>query len=96
MRTPIEVAENETIYKTCSLGYAEMPLDNTNPDLVNLEQTINLSDYALYRAKENGRNCAAHISLKKRVESEDDFIKSIVKLSKQNKVENEYIKVEFI
>ncbi len=96
MRTPIEVAENETIYKTCSLGYAEMPLDNTNPDLVNLEQTINLSDYALYRAKENGRNCAAHISLKKRVESEDDFIRSIVKLSKQNKVENKYIKVEFI
>ncbi|HEX9061607.1 MAG TPA: sensor domain-containing diguanylate cyclase, partial [Clostridia bacterium] len=48
--TPIGVSENETIHKTCSLGYVEMPLDITNPNLLNLEQMINISDYALYCA----------------------------------------------
>ena len=93
--TPIKVSENETIYKTCSIGYVEMPLDMTTPDLLNLEQMINISDYALYCAKENGRNCAAHFKLLKPVGTEDELKKYLVNLSKATKLNEEYFTIEF-
>jgi diguanylate cyclase (GGDEF)-like protein len=95
-KTPIRIADNEIIHKTCSLGYTEMPLDNVNPGLLNLEQMINLSDYALYRAKEAGRNCAAHLVINKRLVTKDDFIKCMTNPSKTTKVNEEYLKIEFI
>ncbi|MDP4180019.1 MAG: AAA family ATPase [Bacillota bacterium] len=94
--TAIEVAENETIHKTCSLGYVEMPLDITNPYLLNLEQVINISDYALYCAKENGRNCAAHFRLIKQIGSENDIKNYLTNLSKTTKLNEEYFKIEFV
>ncbi|WP_207642419.1 diguanylate cyclase [Pseudobacteroides cellulosolvens] len=94
--TPIKVSENATIYKTCSLGYLEMPLALSNPDLLNMEQMINISDYALYQAKENGRNCAAHFKIIKQIENEEEIRNYLVRLTKTTKLDEEYFKIEFI
>lgn len=94
--TPIKVSENVTIKKTCSIGYVEMPIDITNPELLNLEQTINLSDYALYCAKENGRNCAAHFKLIKEIGKNNELKKYLTNLSKATKLNEEYFKIEFL
>jgi diguanylate cyclase (GGDEF)-like protein len=94
--TPMVVSDNVTIYKTCSLGYVKMPLDISNPEFLTLEQMINLSDYALYCAKENGRNCAAYFTLKKQVGTDDDFKKYLMNLSKNAKLNNDYFEIEYI
>ncbi|MDP4180018.1 MAG: AAA family ATPase [Bacillota bacterium] len=94
--TAIEVAENETIHKTCSLGYVEIPLDITAPQLLTLEQMINISDYALYCAKENGRNCAAHFKIIKHEGLDNDIKKYLANLSRNTKLKEEYFKIEFI
>jgi len=88
--TPIKVSENEKIHKTCSLGCVEMPLDINAPDLLNMEQMINLSDYALYYAKENGRNCAAYFKLTKHPENTDDIKNYLINLSKSDELNTEY------
>ncbi|NLD47246.1 MAG: AAA family ATPase [Clostridiaceae bacterium] len=95
-KLPINISENETIYKTCSLGYVEMPLDITNTELLDLEQTINLSDYALYCAKEHGRNCAAHFKLVRQVGLSEEHKKYLVNLSKTTKLNEEYYKIVYI
>lgn len=93
--TPLKLSANQTIYKTCSLGYVKMPLDISNPDLLNLEQTINLSDYALYCAKENGRNCAAHFQLKRQVGKNEELKKDLVNLSRTSKINQDLFTIEF-
>lgn len=95
-KTPMRVAENKTINKTCSLGYAEIPLDITNPKLLNMEQMINISDYALYCAKENGRNCAAQFKLVKQIGTQEDIKNYLTNLSKSTKLNEEYFEIEFI
>ncbi|HEX3027710.1 MAG TPA: sensor domain-containing diguanylate cyclase, partial [Clostridia bacterium] len=94
--TPMLVSEGKTIYKTCSIGYAQMPLDITNPGLLNLEQMINISDYALYCAKGNGRNCAAHFQLTKPISAGDDLKGYLVNLSRDTKLEEEYFNIKYI
>nr|WP_245532880.1 GGDEF domain-containing protein [Acetivibrio clariflavus] len=94
--TPIKISENQVIYKTCSLGYSEMPLLLNNPGLFNLEHMINLSDYAMYRAKENGRNCAAQFKLVQQEGKGEEIKNYLVNLSKCDKVNEEYFNIEFI
>ena len=94
--TPLQVSEGKTIYKTCSLGYAEMPLYMSNPGLLNLEQMINISDYALYCAKENGRNCAARFQLIKPVSAGDDLKRYLMNLSRETKLDEEYFRIDYI
>lgn len=94
--TPIRISENQVIYKTCSLGYAEMPLFINNPGLFNLQQMINLSDYAMYRAKENGRNCAAQFKLIRQEGKGEEIKKYLVNLSRCDKINEEYFNIEFI
>ncbi|MBN2441347.1 MAG: AAA family ATPase [Spirochaetales bacterium] len=95
--TPLKVFENKIIYKTCSLGSVIMPFDKYNPELLNLEQTINLSDYALYLAKENGRDCAAHIQIKNQDNGNKDSIKHyLTSLSKNTEINYDYIEIKFI
>lgn len=53
-----------------------------------------LSDYALYCAKEYGRNCAAKFTLKKQVEKDENFIKYLMNLSRT--MQKEYFDIEFI
>lgn len=95
-KTPLKVSEERTIYKTCSLGYVQMPLYSTNPALLSLEQMINISDYALYCAKENGRNCAAHFQLIKPISAGDDFKRYLMNLSRETKLNKEYFRIDYI
>ena len=94
--TPIKISESETITKTCSLGYTKMPLDLCCTDLLNMEQTINLSDYALYSAKENGRNCAAHFKLVKQPGKNEDIYNYLINLSRYVKLNEELFKIDYI
>jgi diguanylate cyclase (GGDEF)-like protein len=93
---PIPVLEDKTINKTCSLGYAQIPLDITDPTLFSLEQMINMADYALYCAKENGRNCAAHFKLIKHISAEDDLKKRLMNLSRNTKLNEEYFEIDYV
>jgi len=90
---PLKVSHDENIYKTCSVGFVEMPLDGSNPDFLNLEQMINLSDYALYCAKENGRNCAAQFELVKQTETDENVKQLLRNLSKRTRVNHEYFNI---
>jgi histidine kinase len=92
--TPIKVSEDKIIHKTCSLGCVEMPLVPSTPDLLNMEQMVNLSDYALYYAKEHGRNCAAHFKLIKEPENTENIKKSLINLSRSNEFNNEYFNMD--
>jgi diguanylate cyclase (GGDEF)-like protein len=56
--TEFKVSETETIRKTCSLGFTELPFFRTVPDALTLEQTLEIADHALYHAKSSGRNQA--------------------------------------
>lgn len=42
--------------KTCSIGFACMPFTQQEPDILNLEQVIELADHGLYMAKNGGRD----------------------------------------
>lgn len=93
---PIRVSDETTIYKTCSIGYCMMPIHNRAPDLLNLEQTINISDFAMYLAKEKGRNRAARISIKQQNIPSLDCKEYLQKLNKNDSVREEFIDVSFI
>jgi diguanylate cyclase (GGDEF)-like protein len=93
--TPIEVADNKTIFKTCSLGFVMVPTNTTMIELLTLEQTINLSDYALYCAKENGRNCAAQFKVKPQEKNDTAFRTYLLNISKCTPVNNNYIEIQY-
>ncbi len=94
--TYVTISDDKIISKTCSIGCALMPLDISDPAFLSLEQMINISDYALYCAKENGRNCAAHFQLTKPISTSDDMKKCLVNLSRDTKLDEEYFKVDYI
>jgi diguanylate cyclase (GGDEF)-like protein len=48
----------ETIYRTCSLGWAAFPWYPDNPRAVRYEEVLTLADRGLNRAKQAGKNCA--------------------------------------
>ncbi|MBN2739027.1 MAG: AAA family ATPase [Spirochaetales bacterium] len=95
-QTPVNLDNNHCIYKTCSLGYTELPCDQNMPEILSLEQTINLSDYALYLAKEHGRNRAAHLQVKKQSKIDDNLLEYLRTLSKGSIINEEYIDINFI
>jgi diguanylate cyclase (GGDEF)-like protein len=51
-------ASEETIYRTCSLGWAAFPWFPENPRAVGYEEVLTLADRGLNRAKHSGKNCA--------------------------------------
>ena len=89
----LPLPNNQTISKTCSIGYAQMPFHFCQPDLLSLEQTINLSDFALYMAKENGRNQAVCIELNMKTPMDAQFKHYLFNLSKNSKLKKEYIQI---
>lgn len=88
--------DNMVIHKTCSIGCSKIPLTSNHPKLLNLEHTINLSDFALYMAKENGRNKAAHIELRNNIVLDQEIKQYLITLSKNIPVNEKYILLEFV
>lgn len=60
--TPIEVGgAGETIYRTCSLGWAAFPWSLDNPRANTYEEVLTLADRGLHQAKGLGKNRAVGI-----------------------------------
>ena len=57
--TPFKVTNlNETICRTCSIGWAAFPWLSTQSEIVNYEEVLNFADRALGEAKRAGKNRA--------------------------------------
>jgi len=95
-KTALNLFDNKTIYRTCSIGCTKIPIYKNAPGFLTLEQTINLCDYALYLAKENGRDCAAYIKLKEQDNINEDIKQYLINLSKNIKINYDFIDIEFI
>jgi diguanylate cyclase (GGDEF)-like protein len=96
-KTPIELVDKRIIYRTCSVGCVCLPFVASLPEALTLEETINLSDLAMYMAKENGRNRAIHINLQNTDQCSNDQLKDYVKnLARGSKVDKRYISVDEI
>ena len=53
---PFTLPGGESLKVTCSIGYTEYPFLPGAPDRVDWELLVNLADYAMYAAKEAGRD----------------------------------------
>ena len=47
---------DDTVRRTCSVGYAPFPFHGDEPERLSFEQVVMLADLALYQAKQTGRN----------------------------------------
>ena len=57
--TPFAVGgSGETMYRTCSLGWAAFPWFPDNPRAVSYEEVLTLADRGLHQAKQSGKNRA--------------------------------------
>ena len=92
-QTRLTLPNSQSIVKTCSIGYTQLPLFFCQPDLLNLEQTINLSDYALYRAKENGRDQAMRLDISTKTPMDEAFQAYLTSLSKNSEYNEAFIRV---
>lgn len=60
--TPIGLgASGETMYRTCSLGWAAFPWCPDNPRAISYEEVLTLADRGLHKAKQLGKNRAVGI-----------------------------------
>lgn len=59
-QTPFIVA-NQSINVTCSIGYCTYPFFQNNINSLSWEHAVQLADKALYKAKEDGRDCVVGI-----------------------------------
>lgn len=60
--TPISLGgSGETMYRTCSLGWAAFPWSLENPRAVSYEEVLTLADRGLRQAKQSGKNRAVGI-----------------------------------
>jgi hypothetical protein len=67
------------------------------PDILNFEQTINICDFALYQAKEHGRDCSVHISLATSdCKNIDELKKYLTTLTKESVINNNFISIKYI
>ncbi len=93
---PVKVSEDTTILRTCSVGYAQIPFSKDDPGLLTLEQTIKLSDCAMYIAKHNGRNRAVAVSAKEGCVADDAVRQRLRTLSGGSDVIGEHLVVKQI
>jgi diguanylate cyclase (GGDEF)-like protein len=59
--TPFSLGSGETIYRTCSLGWAAFPWFTENPRAISYEEVLTLADRGLHQAKLLGKNRAVGI-----------------------------------
>ena len=53
---PFKLSNNQSLYKTCSIGWAPYPWSEQAYEMVAADDVIELADFAMYRAKALGRN----------------------------------------
>ncbi|KNY29772.1 protein kinase domain-containing protein [Pseudobacteroides cellulosolvens] len=95
--TPLELPEGKKIYITCSIGCTYLPFEPEISDLFTLEQTINISDFAMYKAKEKGRNRAVHVNLQNLNNLSREEIKTyLANLKRNSDVDDKFITIEEI
>jgi diguanylate cyclase (GGDEF)-like protein len=61
-KEPFDIETGTPLARTCSVGFATFPFYPDSPATVPLDTVIELTDLALYRAKETGRNRAVGVS----------------------------------
>jgi diguanylate cyclase (GGDEF)-like protein len=93
---PHEVTPGTTIFKTCSIGCAKLPAVASRPDMLDLDQIINICDYALYMAKERGRNRAIQLDIINDDNLDDEKHKYLSTLSKNSPLDESCISLEEI
>lgn len=79
---------------TCSAGYTKLPFVDLSPDLFSLEQIINFADYALYKAKENGRNRAYSICLSNTDNISEEALAYVADLTKDSEYRKDLIQLK--
>ncbi len=96
-KNPTKLPNDMEITKTCSIGFTSLPLDTNFTELLSLEQTINLCDFALYKAKQSGKDCAIYISLKKVNDIKQDNLKSyLTNLTQDNCFNDKFFNLKYI
>ncbi len=92
-----EVVSGVRYDQRVSVGCSTLPLDERFPELLNLEQTISVCDYALSIAKEGGMNRAAVVSLAAAPELRFDEARNCLRrFLADHRVESEYLRVAVV
>lgn len=84
------------LYHVCWIRHCSLALHTGAPDLLHLEQTINVSDFAMYLAKENGRSRTARISIQPQSNPSLECKEYLQKLSKNDSVREDFIAVSYL
>ena len=92
----ISLDEGRVIRRTCSIGYTQVPFCQEAPELLTLEQTIRLSDYAMYVAKQSGRDRAVHVSLKPGRKADDALRSRLLALAQDSSLTPDLIELRHV
>jgi diguanylate cyclase (GGDEF)-like protein len=91
--SPLKLFNDKTISKTCSLGFAQLPFNREMPDFLTLEQSILLVDFALYTAKETGRNRAVFLKIRENAPCDEKMKKDLITISKDSPIDDKYFEL---
>lgn len=94
--TPITLNDDRAIYRTCSIGYTHIPFSGAAPESLSLEQTIRLSDVAMYVAKQSGRDRAVHLGLADGHDLDDQLRACLLALSQDSVLTTDCIQLRHI
>jgi len=64
---------DQTINRTCSIGFCCYPFLPTHPELISWSQTVDLADDSLYMAKRSGRNAWIGLETTNKTQPDDLF-----------------------
>ncbi|THB66693.1 MAG: diguanylate cyclase [Gammaproteobacteria bacterium] len=88
--------DNKTLKITCSMGVVDLPISARHPGFISLENAINIADFALYQAKESGRDIAVHFKIDDGAEFNEEMKKYLTSLCKESKINQKTTKLQLI